>query len=91
MVVLALLCGAAAPDDTARPRPTGPVLARPLTGLPLDADGIPTRPLNDEELHRLLLALSATNASATTLLTRCHAEGKPYGANGWRTCIDQHP
>jgi hypothetical protein len=56
--------------------------------LPLNADGVPSRPLTDDELHRLLLSLSARNDAAAVLLARCHAAGQGYGAPGWRACID---
>lgn len=59
----------------------------PPPGLPLDADGIPTRPLTDDELFRLLVALSARNQPAVELLARCHAAGTPHGHPGWRACI----
>lgn len=56
VAALALFLAAAAPD----PPP-----------LPLDRDGIPTRALTDEELHRLLLNLSPTNdVAAGVKLTR---------------------
>jgi hypothetical protein len=29
------------------------------------------------------------NAPATALLARCHAEGAPYGAPGWRICVSR--
>ena len=56
--------------------------------LPLDAQGIPTRPLDDAELHRLLLALSARNEAASLLLAACHAAGQGYGTPRWRACVD---
>jgi len=55
--------------------------------LPLDADGIPMRPLSDDELFRLLIALSSHNEPAAMLLAACHASGRPYGHPGWRDCI----
>ena len=55
--------------------------------LPLDAEGIPTRQLTDEELFQLLLVLSAHNQPAAALLTRCHAQGIAYGHPNWRTCV----
>lgn len=55
--------------------------------LPLDAEGIPTRQLTDEELFRLLVALSAHSQPATALLARCHGRGLPYGHPDWRSCI----
>ena len=60
----------------------------PASDLPLDRDGMPTRPLNDEELHSLLLTLSARNDTAALLLARCHAAGSPYRTPGWRSCIE---
>lgn len=55
--------------------------------LPLDADGIPMRPLSDDELFRLLVALSSHNEPTAMLLAACHASGTPYGHPGWRDCI----
>jgi hypothetical protein len=54
--------------------------------LPLDRDGLPTRPLSDAELYRLLLALSAVNQPAAARITACHAAGTPYGHPAWRSC-----
>ena len=45
--------------------------------LPLDRDGIPTRPLSDAELYRLLLALSAVNQPAAARIVACHVAGTP--------------
>jgi hypothetical protein len=47
------------------------------TDLPLDPDGIPTRALNDDELWRLLLGMSARNEAAAALILRCHIGGTP--------------
>lgn len=55
--------------------------------LPLDGDGVPTRPLDDGDLFRLLTALSARNPAATALLTHCHAVGTPHWHPGWRACV----
>lgn len=55
--------------------------------LPLDAEGIPRRPLNDDELHRLLLAFSAVDDRAALLLAACHAAGRGYGMPERRECI----
>ncbi len=57
--------------------------------LPLTEDGVPTKPLNDDELYRLLLALSARNDAAAGLLAGCHSEGAPYGSTGWRACVER--
>jgi hypothetical protein len=57
--------------------------------LPITAEGVPTRPLSDEELFRLLTALSGRNDAAAALLAKCHAEGSPFGAVGWRACVEQ--
>ena len=55
--------------------------------LPLDLAGVPTRPLTDDELYRLLVALSARNEPAAVLLAHCHAAGLGAGTPGWRHCI----
>ena len=55
--------------------------------LPLGPEGVPTRPLDDAELHRPLLALSPTNEAAAVLLAACHAAGCGYGMPGWRGCV----
>ena len=60
------------------------------TDLPLDPDGIPTRALNDDELWRLLLAMSAKNEAAAALILRCHIGGTPYGHPAWRQCIQSN-
>jgi hypothetical protein len=58
--------------------------------LPLDTDGVPLRPLNNRELHRLLLAHSRHNEAVTQALANCHALGLPYGHPEWRRCIMDH-
>jgi hypothetical protein len=93
LVSLAVLVGTPAgaattdgwtPDGTAAARTRPPGLP---SDLPLDHAGVPTRPLADEELFRLLVALSATNEAAAALLVRCHAAGTPFGNPGWRECV----
>lgn len=57
--------------------------------IPVDADGLPGRRLSDAELHRLLLHLSRFMDAASLRLALCHAQGLPYGATGWRECIER--
>ncbi|MCI0755557.1 hypothetical protein [Teichococcus vastitatis] len=52
-----------------------------------DADGVPLRPLSNEELHRLLLAPSVRSAVATRVLVNCHTLDRPYGHPDWRQCL----
>lgn len=56
--------------------------------IPLDADGVPARPLSDPELVRLLLHLSRFLDEAGLRLALCHAAGMPFGDPGWRACIE---
>lgn len=90
VVALALATAAA----QVAPEPDGvavggtPTLRQTLpSDLPLDADGIPMRPLSDDELFRLLVALSSRNEPAAMLLAACHARGRPHGHPDWRDCI----
>lgn len=71
------------------PRAVGVVLGDDGRPLPLDADGVPLRPLSDGELFRLLVYLSNRLEAAAVRLARCHAEGTPYGAPGWRACVER--
>ena len=57
--------------------------------IPVDGEGLPARRLSDGELHRLLLHLSRVMEQASLRLARCHAEGTPFGAVGWRSCIER--
>ena len=57
--------------------------------IPVDGEGLPARRLSDGELHRLLLHLSRAMEQASLRLARCHAEGTPFGAAGWRGCIER--
>lgn len=57
--------------------------------IPIDREGLPARRLSDGELHRLLLHLSRVMEQASLRLARCHAEGTPFGAVGWRNCIER--
>ncbi len=56
--------------------------------IPLNADGVPARPLSDPELFRLLLHLSRFLDEASLRLALCHALGMPFGDPGWRACIE---
>lgn len=60
LALATVIPGAGLAATSADPRGSGPGHGLP-SDLPLDRDGIPTRPLSDEELWRLLLALSAAN------------------------------
>lgn len=79
------------PDDRegSQPRAVGVVLGDDGRPLPLDADGVPLRPLSDGELFRLLVYLSNQLEAAAVRLARCHAEGTPYGTLGWRACVER--
>ena len=79
--IVAMVLATAAFHAAAQPPPGLP------SDLPLDREGIPTRPLDDAELHRLLVALSATTDAAALLLAACHAAGRGYGTPGWRACV----
>ena len=80
-VAIAVMNGASA---------AAPILQRDLLppDLPLDAEGMPTRCLDDEELHRLLLAVSEQIEAAPLLLAACHASGRGYGTPGWGGCVE---
>lgn len=83
-LVVAVLVGVSiAPAALAEPYPHPPL----PSDLPLTEEGVPGRPLADEELYRLLVALSARNDPAAALLAACHAEGAQYGTARWRECI----
>lgn len=57
--------------------------------VPRDSEGLPTRPLSDGEVHRILLHLSRSMDAASLRLARCHAAGTPFGSTGWRSCIER--
>ena len=88
LVAVAFLCGVAAPPERSPSR--APPASLPAD-LPLDMAGVPTRLLTDDELYRLLVALSARNEPATMLLARCQAAGASAGTPGWRDCIMFEP
>ena len=85
LAVLAVLLamGMNAPQEAQHHHPPLP------SDLPLSPEGVPTRALTDEELFRLLAAMSGRNDVAAALLARCHASGTPFGSEGWRTCIER--
>jgi hypothetical protein len=88
-VMLAVICGAAAPGSSSNP--VGRALPLAAPPLPLDEQGMPMRSLSDDELFRLLVGMSAGNGGAAMLLASCHAAGAPYGSEAWRISIMRRP
>lgn len=88
VVALAATVAQGAPEPGGAATETASTLRQMLPpDLPLDADGIPTRQLSDDELFRLLVALSSQNEAAAMRLADCHASGRSYGHPGWRNCV----